>query len=70
MPAYRCYFLDGNDRIIAISPPELIFANTDAGAVREAWSLCRAAPEGCEGIELWQGERFVLKRRLDTGTAS
>jgi hypothetical protein len=70
MPAYRCYLLDINNRIIAGDPPDIIEAETDADAIQQALHQCHAAPEACDAIELWQGERFVLKRRLDTGAAS
>jgi hypothetical protein len=68
MPVYRCYLLDSNDRINA--PPEIIEADTAADAVHIALSLCKAAPEGCEGIELWEGEALVMTRPLRADAAN
>ena len=64
MPAYRCYFFDVDDHVIPYRPPEIIEAANDTDAIHQALSLCRVAPEICDRIELWQGDRLVIKRRV------
>jgi hypothetical protein len=55
MALYRCYFLDGDDRIRERTDIE---ADALGAAVDRALELLRARPEG-HSIEIWQGAQRV-----------
>jgi len=55
MPAYRCYFLDSDDRIRG---SQEIQCHTDAEAVHVARRMLARRPHE-HAFELWQGTRRV-----------
>jgi hypothetical protein len=61
---YRCYFFDTDDHIIGTSPPAQVSAEDDMAAIRQALALCEALPKDCHSIELWCGDRMVIKHRV------
>jgi len=58
MPAYTAYRL--NQRWL-VGEPVTIAADTDAGAIEQTQTLT----EGCEVVELWDGNRLVAEIRPD-----
>jgi hypothetical protein len=57
MPAFRCYFLDANDRIAG--SPEIIDADGLNEAIDRALDMLRARPSH-HAVELWDGGRRVI----------
>jgi hypothetical protein len=55
MPAYRVYFMDDRDHIVAALD---IGAVDDGEAIRQGVELGNAAP-GCAAAEVWQQARLV-----------
>ena len=63
---YRCYLLGVSDRIIGSQ----VFRGTDdEAAIRFSKDLCKQLPESCHGIELWQGDRRVLRHNHREGSS-
>lgn len=60
---YRCDLLDASARTIGT---RLFRGTDDEAAIEFAVTLSEAAPESC-GIELWQGDRLVLRHDLRGG---
>jgi hypothetical protein len=47
-----------------------VFRGTDdEAAIRFSKELCEQLPESCQGIELWHGDRLVLRHRHREGSS-
>ena len=62
MPAYKVYFMDDRDHIVAALD---ISADDDGKAVAQGIELGNAAP-GCAAIEVWQQARLVHRHNKPT----
>jgi hypothetical protein len=57
MPAYRCYYLSSQDRIVAV---ESFIAADDQAAMETAKGLFAARKDQAVlGYEVWEGSRLV-----------
>lgn len=65
MQQYRCYFLDGENHIIAVEAAEIA---DDAAAWHWAEAMSRRHL-GAQAIELWCRERMIHRQALDPPTA-
>lgn len=65
MPSYRCYFLDGNDRIAG--PAEIIEAEVIGEAIDRALAILAGRPWH-RGVELWDGGMRVYPSSPVTDT--
>jgi hypothetical protein len=47
-----------------------VFRGTDdEAAIRFAKDLCKQLPESCHGVELWHGDRRLLRHKHREGAA-
>jgi len=58
---YKCNLLDSSGSIIGT---QLFRGTDDEAAIRFAMDLGGRQFESCRGIELWQGDRLVMRREL------
>ncbi|HUJ97937.1 MAG TPA: hypothetical protein VLV85_06790 [Stellaceae bacterium] len=66
MAQYRCYLLDGSDKIVAVEDIEI-----DTGDAALAWARQLCAERRSHAFELWQGRERVFKEaRGATPTAT
>lgn len=57
MPRFRCFIIDGSDRVGAIEPCE---SASDAEAVNRAYELLRQNPHAA-AVEVWDSGHFVAR---------